>query len=232
MAYPTECISCDETKRRQRGALLREDWLGRWVAGRTGWHEPDGNSGLKRHWPDLPAQSRVLVPLCGKSADLLWLARRGHTVVGVELSEIAVRAFFSDHQIEFNVIQGQSLDCFTARDLSIELYCGDYFEFTVPPCDALYDRGALVALPGELRPVYVAHTNTLLKDHAFRFIVTLEYEQSVVSGPPFSVPEDELKKFWNGLKLVEARDDIENCPPKFRAAGLQHINESFWVSSR
>ncbi len=33
---------------------------------------------------------RVLVPLCGKTPDLLWLAEQGNEIVGVELSEIAV----------------------------------------------------------------------------------------------------------------------------------------------
>jgi thiopurine S-methyltransferase len=211
---------------------LTEDWLGRWAAGRTGWHEAEGNAGLKRHWPDLPGRARVLVPLCGKSPDLLWLAARGHSVVGVELSQKAVRAFFTDNELEFDRLDGGSLDCFAARKKSITLFCGDYFDFSDLPFEALYDRAALVALPAEIRPRYVAHTRTLLKDDAFRFIVTLEYEQSVVAGPPYSVAADELSRYWQDLKLIETKDDLETCPPKFRAAGLDAISEKFWASGR
>jgi thiopurine S-methyltransferase len=211
---------------------LTEDWLGRWAAGRIGWHEAEGNSGLRKHWPELPDQSRVLVPLCGKSTDMLWLAGRGQTVVGVELSEIAVRAFFAENELEFERRKGNSLDCFAALDLSIELYCGNYFAFSDAPFDALYDRGALVALPAEIRPEYISHTRKLLKRSSFRFVVTLEYEQSVVAGPPYSVAADELSGYWHDLKLVESKNDIETCPPKFRAAGLRKISENFWVSDR
>ena len=33
----------------------------------------------------------VLVPLCGKSLDLVWLAEQGHAVIGVELAEAFVK---------------------------------------------------------------------------------------------------------------------------------------------
>ena len=71
---------------------MHENWLERWRVGRTGWHEAGGNQGLKRHW--VAVGRRVLVPLCGKTPDLLWLEERGNAVTGVELSEIAVQAFF------------------------------------------------------------------------------------------------------------------------------------------
>jgi hypothetical protein len=61
---------------------VTEDWLGRWAEGRTGWHEPAGNEGLKTYWPDVGKPGSVLVPLCGKTPDLLWLAEIGHDVVG------------------------------------------------------------------------------------------------------------------------------------------------------
>ena len=65
---------------------MNDAWIERWQIGRTGWHEPQGNASLKRYW-DLTGR-RVLVPLCGKSADLLWLESQGNSVTGVELSEL------------------------------------------------------------------------------------------------------------------------------------------------
>lgn len=209
---------------------MSEDWLGRWAEGRTGWHEPAGNEGLKRYWPGIEGPSSVLVPLCGKAPDLLWLAGRGHEVVGVELSEIAVRGFFEDNDLAYECEPQGRLDRYTARDQALTLYRGDYFDFESPPFDALYDRGALVALPEDVRPRYVEHTKKLLKTDARRFIITLEYDQRVVNGPPFSVMPDELSAYWNDMIRIGEKDDMDNCPPKFRKAGLTEIAEAIWLS--
>lgn len=209
---------------------MTENWLDRWANGRTGWHEESGNAGLKSHWPDCANGTRVLVPLCGKTIDLLWLSHHGHEVVGVELSDIAVRNFFSEHDLAYQVEKGEYLDCFSATDVPITLYCGDYFSFDAPPFDALYDRGALVAMPDSLRPEYVEHTKQLLRPEAVRMIITLEYDQRVVQGPPFSVLPTEIGAYWGDLTRVHETDDLETCPPKFRAAGLQDIQEVVWLA--
>ena len=62
---------------------MNENWIERWETGKTGWHEPDGNENLKAHWQW--SGKRVLVPLCGKTPDLLWLESQGNEVVGVEV---------------------------------------------------------------------------------------------------------------------------------------------------
>jgi thiopurine S-methyltransferase len=209
---------------------LTEDWLARWAEGRTGWHEAGGNAGLKSWWPDLDDAGSVLVPLCGMSPDLLWLARRGHDVAGVELSEIAIRQFFARHELEFERDEAGALTRFAARTLPLTLWCGDYFDFQPRPFDALYDRGALVALPEAVRKRYVAHTKQCLAPSALRLVVTLEYDQSVVNGPPYAVPAGELLGYWDDLVRVEEKDDSGNCPPKFRQAGLREIREVFWRS--
>ena len=209
---------------------MSEDWLGRWDQGRTGWHEPAGNEGLKSFWPDFANPGSVLGPLCGKSADLLWLAKRGHDVVCVELSEVAVAGFFEDHDLDFELESAGALNRYTATQHSLTLYCGDYFAYRSPPFDALFDRGALVAFPEDMRPRYVEHTLRLLKPGAIRLVITLEYDQRVVNGPPFAVSTDELVAYWDDLIRVGERDDIDNCPPKFRKAGLTDISEVFWLS--
>lgn len=209
---------------------MSEDWLNRWNEGRTGWHEAAGNEGLRSYWPEFGEPGSVLVPLCGKTPDLLWLANRGHDVVGVELSRIAIEGFFEDQGLEYERKPGGLLDRYEAREYALTLYCGDYFDFESRPFDALYDRGALVALTDVERPRYVEHTKKLLKSEALRFVITLEYEQAIVSGPPFSVTAEELSGYWDDLVRVGEKDDIDNCPPKFRKAGLREISEVFWIS--
>jgi len=212
----------------ERIVTTNEPWLARWREGHIGWHESGGNAGLKKHWQ--ARGRRVLVPLCGKSVDLLWLAARGNTVIGVEVSEIAVRAFFDENAIPYCTSHGP-LTAFAATDRDITIYCGDFFEFDVAGCDAWYDRGALVAMPPDRRPAYAARVNHLLAENAYKLLVTLEYDAAVAAGPPFSISDAELLGYWPQLQLVDRYDDIQNGPPKFLEAGLTEMFESVWRHS-
>lgn len=206
---------------------MTEPWRERWREGKIGWHEAQGNSSLHKYWS--ASGKRVLVPLCGKTLDLIWLERQGNTVVGVELSEIAVKAFFDENELAYSLIEGE-LTAYVAEDRLITIYCGDFFKFSEGPFDGYYDRGAFVALPPEMRRAYVEHTQTLLNADAAKMIISLEYDDSIAVGPPFSVPAHELTRHWPSLERVAAYDDIENGPPKFRAAGLQKMIEVVWQS--
>ncbi len=209
---------------------MTEPWLERWEQGRIGWHEEGGNANLKKHWPDLSEDSRVLVPFCGKARDLIWLAHRQLDVVGVELSKTAVDAFFTEHKLEYDVDNGGKLLCYRSQTQPITVYCGDFFDFESEPFDALFDRGALAALPANDRPHYVDHTKGLLKADAYRLIITLEYDQAAANGPPFAVMPDEINSYWDDLQIVSRDNDIDNCPPKFKAAGLTEVLETAWSS--
>jgi len=207
---------------------MTEDWLGRWAEGRIGWHEKEGSVGLHEHWPDIAADSRVLVPLCGKTPDLIWLATRGCNVTGVEISPIACKAFFEEQNLAFEVDSSASLDCYRATDIGVRIFCGDYFEFQDDPFDAIFDRASLVAMPESMRQSYVSHTRSLLKPGAYQLLVTLEYDQSAAQGPPWALAEDEVRRHWPELERLSCRNDIDNSPPKFRNAGLKEFNEVLW----
>jgi len=209
---------------------MSEDWLSRWRQGRTGWHEPAGNAGLKRYWPGAAAGRRVLVPLCGKSPDLLWLARHGHAVTGVELSAVAVAEFFVENHLDYETTMVDGMLHHTATSAPVTIVQGDYFELDLPPFDALYDRAALVAMPSVLRPRYVEHTRAMLVAGAARLIVTLEYDQDLADGPPFSVTSAEMRGYWDDLERVAEFDGLDNSPPKVRQAGIDRILEVVWRS--
>ncbi len=206
---------------------MTQPWLQRWREGRIGWHEDDGNASLKKHWRS--NGRKVLVPLCGKSVDLLWIAAQGNRVVGVELSDIAVAAFFAEQQLDYTTRDGE-LRIFAASQPDITIHCGDYFALTSLQCNAHFDRGALSALPPAVRPAYAAHTRSLLSDDAEQLIITLNYDQDIADGPPFSITDDELLSYWPNLECVATHDDIDNAPPKFIAAGLTELIEKVWRS--
>lgn len=208
--------------------FMSEAWLERWRNNQIGWHEPEGNRSLKKHWS--ATGRRVLVPMCGKSFDLIWLESQGNEVVGIELSENAVRAFFDENKMQYRRSDADP-QRYDAVDRNISIICSDYFDVSISPCDACFDRGALVAMTPDIRPRYVAHTKSLLTDGAYQLLITLEYEQSRAAGPPFSVPADEVRSYWPSLERLDAYDDLENCPPKFREAGLESVVEVVWCAS-
>lgn len=205
-----------------------ETWLERWREDRIGWHEHDGNASLKKHWR--ARERSVLVPLCGKSVDLAWLAGQGNRVVGVEVSRIAVEAFFNEQQLDFTVTAGM-LQRYDAVGADITIYCGDFMALTGVQCDAHFDRGALVALHAEVRPRYAAHVRSLLTDDAEQLVITVAYDQSVGDGPPFSIGDAELLGYWPGLECIDHYDDTANAPPKFLDAGLGKFVEKVWRSA-
>ena len=206
---------------------MNEEWLERWHEGRIGWHEEDGNASLKQHWR--ASGCRVLVPMCGKTPDLVWLAEQDNEVVGVELSRVAVEAFFDEQGLGCDVEDGD-IPVYRARELPIVIYCGDLFELHDLACSAHYDRGALVATAPDRRPAYARHVSRLLEPMPEQLIIVLEYDDTVAAGPPFSVPADEILGYWPDLVCIEAYDDIANGPPKFIEAGLQEMTELVWRS--
>jgi thiopurine S-methyltransferase len=197
-------------------------WAARWKEGQIGFHEGRTNTFLERHVDRLgPAPRRVLVPLCGKTEDLAFLAAQGHEVVGIEAIEDAVKAFFEEHGQTPAVRELRNhIRAYSVKNITI--FAGDVFACDrdiVGKVDALYDRAALVALEPQVRPRYVAHLLDLLEPSSRGLILTLEYDESKVSPPPHSVSEDELRRSYSKARL-SAIDEGSFSGPKFRAAGI------------
>lgn len=152
-------------------------WLQFWRDRRTDFHQNKVNRLLARFWPslDLALGSRIFVPLCGKSLDMLWLAQRGHNVIGVELSPIAVRAFFKENNLHPSK---QKSGQFTLwRSGRISILCGDYFALRkedLGEIDTVYDRAALTALPEDIRTHYIAQLKLIVSDTTNVFLLTTE----------------------------------------------------------
>ncbi|MFF7710662.1 thiopurine S-methyltransferase [Pseudomonas sp. NPDC007930] len=208
-------------------------WLERWQRQQIGFHAHKPNVALARYWPAMArAGSRVLVPLCGKSLDMAWLAARGHWVVGVELSPLAVEAFFAEQGLPYEVeARGQHQ---VYRSGAIEIWQGDLFALSaedIGPCTALYDRAALIALPPELRAAYVAHLGQLLPEGSLGLLVALEYPQHKLGGPPFSVLAEEVEQLyaphWR-VQPLETIDALHKAAPRFHQAGVERLVETVY----
>lgn len=208
-----------------------EFWHGKWASNRIGFHLEDVNPLLIEYWKKTNPnyEDKVLVPLCGKSEDLVWLASKHEDVQGVELSKIAVRAFFAEHFYTPMVtsINGQH-ELYQFDELSI--YAGDFFTAPVQSADIIYDRAALVALPEEMRAEYALRLKSLLNPGGRILLVTLDYVQEEMAGPPFSVTEQEVNRLFGEYKITKLnRDEADEHHPKIAQKGLSRFAEEVYL---
>lgn len=186
----------------------REFWLQKWRNNETGFHEEDANPNLTAHFPslNLQANQRVFIPLCGKTLDISWLICRGYDVIGAELSDIAIKQLFEQLDVSPQITQIGHITRYESHGVTI--FGGDIFHLTsdiIGPIDAVYDRAALVALPSEMRATYTQHLIEITAC-APQLLVTFNYDQTVMNGPPFSVPEDEVTSHYQGHYAVTSLD--------------------------
>jgi thiopurine S-methyltransferase len=217
-------------------------WLERWQRGETGFHQPEVAPGLLQHWLRLAAApasalagAPVFVPLCGKSLDMCWLRAQGHRIIGVELSALAIRDFFAGQHLQPERRTVGRLECWEAG--GYELYVGDCFDLPATPLAAVrgvYDRAALIALPAPLRARYAAQLCSILPARCQMLLITLDYPQEQMAGPPFAVAEAELRTLYAGsfsLTRLDARDVLA-AEPRFRQRGLKRLEECSYLLTR
>jgi thiopurine S-methyltransferase len=212
-------------------------WHERWQRGQIGFHQDEINPWLQRFWPrlEVPVGGRVFVPLCGKSRDMVWLRQQGHEVVGVEISEIAVRDFFAGLGL---VPAKREIDGLVAHEADgYTLLCGDFFALkaeTLGRIAAVYDRASLVALPPDMRQRYAAKMLRLTPSGMQTLLVAFEYPQHEMEGPPFSVSEAEIALLYAAsAKIVLLHDeDILVKEPRFRAKGVTRLHEKIHLLTR
>ena len=206
--------------------MEHEFWRKRWQDQQIGFHQAEINPALQRIWPtwNLAKGGSVFVPLCGKTLDMTWLASQGHKVVGVELSEIAIDDFYAERGLTPTVREHDGFIIKSAENY--ELWIGDFFAFpktAVTDMAGIYDRASLIALPPDMRARYAEKLIELNTSHAPTLLLTIEYDQTRVQGPPFSVPRTEVETlFTPAWTLTELkRGDAKMDNPKFRGAGME-----------
>ncbi len=200
-------------------------WLDRWQTNQIGFHLADANPLLVKHFKALalPAGSRIFIPLCGKTLDITWLLSQGYRVVGAELVEMAIVQLFDQLGVPPIMTTAGELKRYSAHN--IDIFVGDVFNITADmlgAVDATYDRAALVALPSEMRARYTTHLKTITQ-HAPELLITFEYDQALVQGPPFSVNAAEVKTHYGDATLLESND----LPQGMK--GLYPAKEATWL---
>lgn len=181
-----------------------EFWHERWRSGRIGFHQQQVNPLLQHHWSLLRGlgEGRVLVPLSGKSLDMLWLREQGHEVTGVELNELACQAFWSEQLV---AVEARHEGEFVVRQKDgLRLLCGDFFALPAKEFESIawvYDRAALIAFPEPMRKRYARTLNEQLPSGVGMLLITLEFNDA--EGPPFSVTEEEVRSLYSDRFAIE-----------------------------
>jgi len=219
--------------------MKKEFWLDKWENNQTGFHKDVTHPLLIENINKLSLEKddAIFVPLCGKSIDMLWLNSQGYSVIGIELSQIAVEQFFAENNITFNLAQDELFNIYTYENITI--YQGDYFNLTkqhLKSVKAVYDRAALIALPDGLVEKYTEHMYALLPLNAPLLLITLELQRTTTDalGPPFSVPDAKVNKLYESfqtIKLLQSEDIIAR-ESGFQKLGCEYVYERVYLITK
>lgn len=205
-----------------------EFWLNKWQKNEIGFHLPKPHPWLMACWPELqPTQEsvHVFVPLCGKSFDLDFFYSQGYQVIANELSEAAVKDVFQRLKLAPSIRQWQGGVCYQADNLT--MYVGDFFQLSsqdIGKVHWVYDRAALIALPMDMRQAYTQHMMQLCPS-AQQCLITLDYQQDVMAGPPFALSEKEVQQHYQAaysIDEIKSANIIEH-EPRFAKNGLPEL---------
>ncbi|TVT51909.1 MAG: thiopurine S-methyltransferase [Sedimenticola thiotaurini] len=214
--------------------MEKQFWHERWESNQIGFHQDEINLHLQEQWPLLnqPVGTRVFVPLCGKSRDMLWLLEQGYRVLGIELSPIAVEAFFSENKLEAKVSTQNGMQYWSCDELVI--ICGDFFSLTaevVAECTSIYDRASLIAMPPAMRPAYTEKMQQLFPVPRPTLLISMSYPQHEMSGPPFSVTDKEVDTFYSAgfsIRTLMSQDILEHNL-RFKERGITQLTETVYL---
>jgi thiopurine S-methyltransferase len=208
-------------------------WLDRWEKADIGFHQAAAHDFLERHWPSLgvPQGAQVLVPLCGKSTDMVWLAEQGHSIIGTELAELAVDQFFAERTRTPAVVREGA---FTVKRAGpFELWCGDHLALdpaVTRRIGGVFDRAALVAMPRVMQQDYADKLAELTPSDVPVLLVALDYDPSEMDGPPFPISAARISELFEHafrISRLEIRDGLA-MSQNLKKRGLKALNETAW----
>ncbi len=209
-------------------------WHDRWQNRDIGFHLDAAHDLLQKYWAraEAPHGSDVFVPLCGKSLDMVWLASQGHQVIGAELSEIAVDDFFAERGLTPEI---RTTGSFVVKSAgAYEIWCGDIFDLpheAIANVAGVYDRASLVAFPAPMQEQYATKLKELVPAGVPMLLITLDYDQSEMSGPPFATPHGQVDHLFGDrydMRELERRQALDTHP-HFVKRGLTGLQESAYV---
>ncbi|XP_037072003.1 probable thiopurine S-methyltransferase [Pollicipes pollicipes] len=219
----------------------REVWHAQWSEGRIDFHLPAVCPDLERWYRRLVPDEQprtVLVPLCGKSVDMVWLYQKGHTVIGIEGIEKAIVDFFTENNIDFSKIAVGSYTLYQTPDGRLRVYHADICRLdpeTVGAVDAIWDRASYVAVRREDRPRYAAFLRAVMAPGCRYLLSSVEYEPNPFSGTPQSVTPADFRPEFEPVADIECLAVRDRAPDAIRplaAWDVRGLQENMYLMTR
>ncbi|XP_030336995.1 thiopurine S-methyltransferase isoform X2 [Strigops habroptila] len=193
--------------------VTKEEWLQKWEMRNIGFHKQQGHPLLQKHLDVLLSGRsglRIFFPLCGKAVEMKWLADMGHSVVGVEVSEQALKEFFAEHSLPYceePVPEISGAKKLQSTSGNISLYC----------C-SIYDLSS-----------YASLMITLMEENSSYLLVTVSYDPNKHEGPPFYVPESEIKSLFGSHCEIKYLEKVDDFSERHRQWGLDYFLEVLYL---
>jgi thiopurine S-methyltransferase len=218
-----------------------KQWYDRWKNNKIGFHQDSVNVYLKKYVNIFKDNSTVFVPFCGKSIDMLYLRDIGKDVVGIELVSSALDSFVRENSLHANI---SKVDNFIQYDIldnsncpsngTIKLLCGNFFDLKKQHLQNknsldIFDRASLVALNKQDRVRYVDGIKQLLEQDSRVLLVSLDYDDSIKQGPPYSVSDKEIKKLYGDVCEISLLDTIDLKATSSRYDSLSYMYENIYL---
>ncbi|KAM4630268.1 putative thiopurine S-methyltransferase isoform 1-T2 [Polymixia lowei] len=210
------------------------EWEERWQEGRTGFHQPHAHELLENNIEKVLAGRtgvRFFVPLCGKAVDMKWLADMGHSVVGVEIAEQAIRQFFEDNNITYSeepvpAIPGAKV--YKSSEKNISLYQCDLYNFSSSiegQFGAIWDRASLVAINPKDREKYASLIISLMANDCRYLLDTVLYNPEEHKGTPFFVPDEQVLSLFGNTCDIELMQSVVIQTDRTKGWGMDSLTE-------
>ncbi|XP_063444577.1 thiopurine S-methyltransferase-like [Mytilus trossulus] len=201
------------------------DWKDCWEKGNMPWHIEDVHPKFLLHVDKITEKknnAKIFFPLCGKAVEMFYLAKKGHTIVGVEYMEIAVKQFFDENKLSYETKPVPEIDgdVYENEANNIKIYCGDYFKFSQTletNFDGVWDRGALEAVLIDQRGKYTDVMKAVMKRGAP--CVTEVPDRPEGEGPPFNLNPDEITHLYD-LKTPPEKVDYDPASESLKSMNV------------
>ncbi|XP_039978039.1 probable thiopurine S-methyltransferase isoform X1 [Xiphias gladius] len=211
------------------------EWEQRWQEDRIGFHQPHVHKMLEINIDKVLSKRtgvRFFFPLCGKAVDMNWLASMGHSVVGVDISEKAIKQFFEENNLTYSeepvpAIPGAKV--YKSSEKNITLYQCDLYKFCSSiegQFGAIWDRGSLVAINPRDREKYTSLIISLMAKDCRYLLDTLLYNPDLYKGPPFFVPDEQVHSLFGKSCDIERLQSVDALTDRQREWGLDYLTEN------
>ncbi|XP_022091591.1 thiopurine S-methyltransferase-like [Acanthaster planci] len=222
------------------GYLTTDDWKTKWERGKTKFHKTQVHGMLKKHYQRLVQgrdAPRFLVPLCGKTLDMIWLLEQGCGVVGCDVVELGVQQFFVENKLEYTTETLKDIDgtVYKGKDEDITIYCADFFKLSsalIGQFDCIWDRGSMAAINPSDRKRYCDVISDVLKPDSRYLLDIFEVPHDVFSGPPHNIDPEEITQLFGDVCRVEQLEHVDAMNPWSKTWGVAYFYENNFLLTR